>query len=164
MLALLSGRMEAADWLWPADSCPDLLRVVAFWFRLRSLLRLLPGACERMWRLPWEKLGFSTSRLRTILSDTLTKQVSADVHLPAGSGRCTAFAPGRRLSATPLASLLVCPASGGKAVGRPSLMLRRRNALIRAVLHRRLGVVSSTGLRPTGTFAGSAPLSFLLAF
>ena len=57
------------------DSCPDLLCAVAFWLRLRSLLRLLPGACERMsmWRLPWEKSGFSTSRLRNILSDTLTR-------------------------------------------------------------------------------------------
>ena len=60
------------------DSCPDLLCAVAFWLRLRSLLRLLPGACERMsmWRLPWEKSGFSTSRLRTILSDTCTRTTS----------------------------------------------------------------------------------------
>ena len=67
------GRNSRSPQVGPARTC--CVRAVAFWPRLRSLLRLLPGACERMsmWRLPWEKSGFSTSRLRNILSDTLTR-------------------------------------------------------------------------------------------
>jgi hypothetical protein len=106
----LSGRVEAADWLWPADSCPDLLRALTFWLRLRSLLRLLPGACERMWRLPWEKPGFTTSRLRTVLADTLS---SLNRRPP----------PGRKWT---LHCIRAGPASECNALGIPLSRIRRQ--------------------------------------
>ena len=106
----LSGRVEASDWLWPADSCPDLLHAVAFWLRLRSLMRALPGACALMWRLPWEPAGFSTSRLRTVFANTL------------GSlNRCPP--PGRKWS---LHCIRAGPASECNALGIPLSRIRRQ--------------------------------------
>jgi hypothetical protein len=106
----LSGRVDASDWLWPADSCPDLLRAVAFWLRLRSLMRVLPGACALMWRLPWERAGFSTSRLRTVFANTLSSL-----------NRCPP--PGRKWS---LHCIRAGPASECNALGIPLSRIRRQ--------------------------------------
>ena len=60
------------DYVWPAHSCPDLLRVVAFWLRFRRLCGSLPHASSHMWRLPWEKPKFTSSRLRTVFANTVS--------------------------------------------------------------------------------------------
>ena len=65
---------------------------------------------ERMWRLPREKSGFSTSRLRTILSDTLT---SFNRRPP----------PGRKWT---LHCIRVGPASECNALGIPLSRIRRQ--------------------------------------
>ena len=83
---------------------------VAFWLRLRSLMRALPGACALMWRLPWEPAGFSTSRLRTVFANTL------------GSlNRCPP--PGRKWS---LHCIRAGPASECNALGIPLSRIRRQ--------------------------------------
>jgi hypothetical protein len=53
-------------------SCPDLLRVVAFWLRFRRLCGSLPHASSHMWRLPWEKPKFTSSRLRMVFANTVS--------------------------------------------------------------------------------------------
>lgn len=106
----LSGRVEASDYLWPADSCPDLLRALSFWLTLRSRMRLHPDGCEHMWRLPWEKSGFTTSRLRTIFADTLS---SLNRRPP----------PGRKWT---LHCIRAGPASECNALGIPISTIRRQ--------------------------------------
>ena len=106
----LSSRVEASDYLWPADSCPDLLRALSFWLTLRSRMRLHPGGCEHMWRLPWEKSGFTTSRLRTIFADTLS---SLNRRPP----------PGRKWT---LHCIRAGPASECNALGIPISTIRRQ--------------------------------------
>ena len=48
------GQISPKQWLWPADSCPDLLRVVRWW---KAALELVtPAAAQKvlLWQLPWE--------------------------------------------------------------------------------------------------------------
>ena len=42
----LSGRVEASDYLRPADSCPALPRALSFWLTWRSRLTPHPDGCE----------------------------------------------------------------------------------------------------------------------